>query len=32
MKNEKNEFSMFNDYGSKIVLISSKFLLGVDFG
>ena len=30
--NEKNEFCMSNDYGSKIDLIALKFLLEVDFG
>ena len=31
LKNEKNEFCMSNDNGSKIDLIASKFLLEVDF-
>ena len=31
-KNEKKEFCMSNDYGSKIDLFASKFLVEVDFG
>ena len=31
MKNEKNEFCMSNDYGSKIHLIASKIFEEVDF-
>ena len=31
LKNEKNEFCMSNDYGSKIDLIASKFFVELDF-
>ena len=31
LKNEKNEFLMSNDYGSKIHLIAFKFFVEVDF-